>query len=309
MDSAKKHKEIPIEKVVTTSFLVDISDVVINVFVAAISGSIVMFSQAIEGAADLLASSLLLLGVRLSKRPASRKHPFGHGREVYFWTFISGLITFGLTATLSFYYGLQRFLNPEPIKNIYLTYLALTIAIFTNGYSLSLSFRRLLGKTAITKIVEVFKHSALIETKTILVLDLMGTSASILGLIALLIYGFTGDLRFDGIGAMAIGISLAFFAFFILRGAKELLVGQSASTETEEKIKKAALSYVQVQKVLDLRTILLGPGRLLVSLEVHLKDELTTDEIEVLIDKIERKIKTQVPQATHIQIELETPKV
>jgi cation diffusion facilitator family transporter len=309
MDLLKKQQKIPIEKVVTTSFLVDISDVAINVFVAVISGSVVMFSQALEGGADLLASGLLLLGVRLSKRPASRKYPFGHGREVYFWTFISGLVTFGLTATLSFFFGLQRFLNPEPVKNIQLAYLALLIAIFTNGYSLSLSFRRLLGKTGMTKIIEVFRHSALIETKTVLVLDLMGTSASIFGLVALLIYGLSGDLRFDGIGAMAIGLCLAFFAFFILRGAKELLVGQSAAPEIEEKIRKAALSYVQVQKVLDLRTILFGPCRLLVNIEVHLKDELTTDEIEVLIDKIEKKIKTQVPQATHIQIELETPKV
>lgn len=307
MPKLKKGTRVPIEKVVSTSFVVDISDVLINTFVAAISGSIVMFSQALEGAADLLASGLLLIGVKRAQLPSDKKHPFGHGREVYFWTFLSGLATFGLTATLSFYLGLQRFLKPQPIENIHLAFLALIISIFSNGYSFSLSFRRLLGKRGILQIAEVFKHSALIETKTTFVLDLMGVVASILGLIALFTYGLAGDLRFDGVGAMAIGISLAFFAFIILRGAKELLVGQSASPETEEKIKKAVLAYAQVQKVLDLRTLLIGPDRLLVNLEVHLKDELTTDEIEALIDKIERKIKKEVPAARHIQIELETP--
>lgn len=304
---SKKVTKIPIEKVVTTSFIVDISDVAINVTVAAVSGSVVMLSQALEGAADLLASGLLLLGLRRSKRPADRKHPFGYGREMYFWTFLSALTTFGVTAALSFYFGLQRFLNPQPIEKLYLTYVALTIAIATNGYSFSLSFRRLLGLRGFSKIVEVFRHSALIETKTTFILDLMGTIASVFGLIALLIYGLSGDLRFDGLGAMTIGVTLAFFAFFILKGAKELLVGQSASVQEEEKIRKAALSFHQVQKILDLRTILLGPDKLLVNLEVHLKDELSTDQIETLIDKIEKKIKMQVPQAKYIQIELETP--
>lgn len=309
MVSSKKFTKIPVEKVVATSFIVDISDVLINVFVAAVTGSIVIFSQALQGASGLLASGLLFVGVRRSKLPADRKHPYGHGREIYFWTFLSGLATFGITATFSFYWGLQRFLNPETIENLYLAYIALIISFFTNGYSFSLSSRRLLGVQGFSKFIEVFRHSALIETKTTFVLDLMGTVASILGLIALFITGITGDLRFDGIGAMAIGISLAFFAFFILKGAKELLVGQSASQETEEKIKKAALSYSSVKKVIDLRTLLLGSDRLLVNLEVHIKDDLTTDEIEELIDKIEHKIKKQVPQATNIQIELETPKV
>lgn len=304
---AKKLTKISIEKVVATSFIVDVSDVVLNLFVAFISGSVVMLSQAMEGAADLIASGLLLVGVIRSKRPADRKHPYGYGREVYFWTFISGLVTFSFTACLSIYFGFQRLFNPEPIEHLLLVYVTLIITIATNGYSFSLSSRRLLGVKGFSKITEVFQHSALIETKTTFVLDLMGTVASIIGLIALLIYGLTGDSRFDGIGAIAIGISLAFFAYFILKGAKELLVGQSASIETEKKIIKAALSYSQVVKVLDLRTILIGPNKLLVSLEVHLKDNLHTDEIEVLIDKIERKIRKQVPEATHIQIELETP--
>ena len=310
MDKNKKpFKRISLEKVITTSFLVDISDVVINVVVVFLSGSVTMLSQALEGGSDLLSSGLLLIGVKLSKRSLDQKHPYGHGREIYFWTFVSGFVTFGITATLSFYWGLHRFLHPAPIRNLPLAYFALIVAAFTNGYAFSLSYRRLLGEKSLSRFWRVFLHSALIETKTALVLDLMGTVASILGLIALLIYGVTGNLRFDGIGAMAIGLSLAFFAFFILKGSKELLVGQSAPPEVEEEIKKAALSFPQVKSVLDLRTIFIGLDKLLVNMEVHLKDGLITDDIEILIDEIEEKIRKQIPTATHIQIELETPDV
>lgn len=303
------HKKITSEKVVTTSFIVDVSDVLINVLVCILSGSVVMLSQALEGIADLLATGLLLLGIRRAKRPSDRKHPFGYGRELYFWTFLSAMATFVITAGVSFYFGLKRFLKPEPIHNLALTYLALLIAIFTNGYAMSLSFRRLLGKKSYLKIWEIFKSSALIETKTTFVLDVMGTTASLLGLIALIIYGTTNNLRFDGLGAMAIGATLAILSIFIIKGAKDLLVGQAASPEVEEKIKKATKSHPNVLEVLDLRTLQIGPERLLVNIEVHLADRLTTDEIELLIDKIERQIKKEVPSAANIQIELETPDI
>lgn len=307
METGLRPRKITSEKVVVTSFLVDISDIIINLFVAAVSGSIVMLSQALEGAADLLASAFLVLGVKRARRPSDKKHPYGYGRELYFWTFLAALATFSITACASFYLGLRRFINPEPVKNLPLTYAALLIAIATNGYSMSLSLRRLVGKRPMQKIWSIFFHSALIETKTTFVLDLMGTIASVLGLIALLVYGLSGDLRFDGLGAMAIGVTLAVLAIFIIKGAKDLLLGQSAPHEVEEKIEETTLSFDHVKQILDLRTLQIGPERLLVNMEVNLSDRLTTNEIELLIDKIEKAIKKQVPSAASIQIELETP--
>jgi cation diffusion facilitator family transporter len=302
-------KTITSQKVIVVSFLVDISDVAVNIIVALLSGSVVMLSQALEGGADLLASGLMLVGVKLSKKPSDKKHPFGYGRELYFWTFLSALATFIITAGASFYFGLQRFLSPEPVENIWLAYLALIFAIGTNGYSMTLSKRRLLGQKPIEEIWDTFKNSAFIETRTTLILDLMGTLASILGLLALIFYSISGDQRFDGLGSMAIGITLAVLALFIIKGAKDLLVGQSASPEVEEKIEKTAMTFPSVVKVLDLRTLHIGNERLLVSMEVHIADRLTTDDIECLVDEIEKAIREEVPSATNIHIELETPDV
>ena len=307
--SLKKHQKITSERVVLISFIVDILDVVIGIIVTILSGSVVMISQTLEGVADLLATGLLLLGVKRSKRPSTRKHPFGHGRELYFWTFLAALLTFIITAGASFYLGLKRFLYPEPVTNIGLACLVLLVTIFTNGYATSLSLKRLLRKKSISNLWSVFNRSAFIETKTTLVLDVMGTTASILGLVSLVLYVKTGDLRFDGLGAMAIGVTLAILVLFIIKGAKDLLVGQAALPETEEKIIKTAELFPTVEKVLDLRTLHIGTGRLLVNMEVHLINKLTTDEIELLIDNIKNEIKKDVPQATDIQIELETPDI
>ncbi|MFH1648609.1 MAG: cation transporter dimerization domain-containing protein, partial [Patescibacteria group bacterium] len=187
--------------------------------------------------------------------------------------------------------------------------LVLLVTIFTNGYATSLSLKRLLRKKSISNLWSAFNRSAFIETKTTLVLDVMGTTASILGLVSLLLYVKTGDLRFDGLGAMGIGVTLAILVLFIIKGAKDLLVGQAALPETEERIIKTTELFPTVEKVLDLRTLHIGTGRLLVNMEVHLINKLTTDEIELLIDNIKNEIKKDVPQATDIQIELETPDI
>jgi cation diffusion facilitator family transporter len=302
-------KKITATKAVTTSVLVSFFDVSINIILAYISGSVVMLSQALEGGADLLAASLLLIGIKRSNLPTDKKHPFGHGRELYFWTFLSALATFTITASISFYFGLKRLLNPKPIENIELAIIALVFATFSNGYSMTLSMKRLIGKRSLKDLWNVFTNSAFIETKTTLVIDMMGTIASVLGLISLTFYLITGNFRFDGLGAMAIGLTLATLALFIIEGARDLLVGQSASPKVEKKIIKVAENFPDVKSVIDLRTLHIGTGKLLVNIEVHLSDELNTDEIEKLIDKIEKEIQKEVPSATNIQIELETPDI
>ena len=135
----------------------------------------------------------------------------------------------------------------------------------------------------------------------------MGTIASIIGLISLLIFGLSGDLRFDGLGAMSIAVVLVILSFLLLKAAKDLLIGRSASKETQDKITKAALQIPEVKEVLDLKTLYLGPEKLLINIEVHVKDNLTTDRIEELMDLIKSKITSQISSAHHIQVELETP--
>lgn len=305
----KKIKIISAEKAVVVSFLVDVSDVLINLFVAILSGSVVMVSQTLQGLADMISSSLLILGVERSKLPSDRRHPYGHGRELYFWTFLSILFTFTITAVVSFYLGLKRFIEPQNISNLGFAYIVLVISIFTNGYAMLLSIKRLLRKRSIDKIWSILAQGVLIETKASLVLDFAGVLASILGIITLLLYQFTGNARYDGLGAMLIALILGILDIYLIKRAKDLLVGRSASLEIENKIIFSTKSFQEVVEVLDLRTLYIGPEKLMINMEVNLIDGLTTDEIEGLIDRIEQAIHDKVPSAASIQIELETSRV
>lgn len=293
--------------VVAASFLVDLLDIVLSLAVAILSGSILMVAQVLEGVSDLVSSGLLLVGLARSRQKEDREHPFGFGRELYFWALLSGMVMLTVSATLSIFFGWQRFLYPKPLHNINLALLVLAITLGTNGFAFILSLKRLLRNRSLGQVVRIFLRSSLIETKTTFVLDLMGVSASILGIVSLVIFNLTGDLRFDGLGAILVGVVLAVFAFILLLGIVDLIIGRSASVEVENRIRLAALRTPQVRRVLGLKTLHIGPERLLVNLDVHLKHNLTTTDIEGLIDKIKEDIRKEVPEVKHIQVELETP--
>lgn len=301
------YKAPSVNKVIITSFLVDFLDVVTSLIVAVISGSVVMLAQVLEGLADLAASGFLLIGLIRSKRPSDKRHPFGYGRELYFWTMLSSILILGVTSTLSIYFGWKRLLNPFAVSNIYFAFFVLGLTTLTNGYALSLSIKRLVRGRSVLRLREVFIHSSKIETKTALVLDLMGTLASVFGLLALVFYQTSGDLFFDGLGAIVIGILLAVFGVILLIPIRELIIGQSASAETENKIRRATMVQPEVKNILDLKTLHIGSERLLVNAEVNLKSDLTTKEIEGIIDRIKEDIKKEVPEVKHIQVEVETP--
>jgi len=216
---------------------------------------------------------------------------------------------FGLTSTISFYFGWQRFFHPQPIRDISVALVILILTFFTNGYAFFISLRRLLKERPLKHILRIFYRSSLIETKTVFILDLMGTSASLLGSISLGIYILTGDMRFDGLGAMIIGIVLGVFSLFLVTGIRELLIGKRASPQTEEKIKQAALEVEEVEEVLGIKTLHIGTEKLLVDLDVHMQSKLGTRELERLMDEIKDKIRKKVPSAKYIQVELETPRI
>jgi len=299
---------ISAQRVILTSFGVDFLDVVLNLTIAFLTGSVVVAAAALQGLADLVAAGLLLLGLKRSERGADEIHPFGYGREIYFWTLMSGLLTAILAGGLSMYFGLTRILEPSPIENLFFAYATLAIGAITNGYSLSLSTRRLLGHHPLRLLWHAFVTSPLVETKTAFILDLKGTATAIVGFLALAVFSASGDLRFDGVGATIIGIIVIALSLSLLAGAKGLLVGRGASPRVEILIREAAASHKEVTDVLAIKTMHIGTEKLLVNLEVHFSHNLTTQEIERMVDDIKEKIRAVVPSAKHIQIELETPR-
>ncbi|MBI4137596.1 cation diffusion facilitator family transporter [Candidatus Roizmanbacteria bacterium] len=294
-------------RVILTSFLVDVSDVIINLVTAFVSGSIVVWAEFLQGAADFIASGFLLVGIRRSRIEPDKKHPFGHGKELYFWTLLSAIVMVTVAASFSIYFGIRRIFNPEQITNIPLALGVLLFATITNGYALSLSLRRLMGSQEVGNLWQVFWHSPHVETKNAFVQDLMGTSSACVGLISLTLYLTTGITAFDGIGATLVGVILAVLAVSLIHGLHDLVIGRSAPKKVEEKIRSTVLSVPEVVEILDLRTMIVGSDKFLVNIEVHMQDQLTTDQLEKLIDKIKDEVQGDIPSISHIQVELESP--
>jgi divalent metal cation (Fe/Co/Zn/Cd) transporter len=205
---------------------------------------------------------------------------------------------------------LKRFLNPEPIHSVGLAYVVLAIAFATNLYAFSLSMRRLgvSSRGGIRAALRRIRSSTLIETKATAILDSMGATASLLGLLSLIVYGLTGNPRFDGVGAMIVGLCCGAFALLLILEVKKFIVGRSAAPEVEERIRVSAQGIKGVHGVLDLRTMQMGSEKVMVNMEVHIDHRLTTPEIELLMDDLKDAVKNDVPEVQHIQVEVETPR-
>ncbi len=210
---------ITAKRVILTSFFVDLLDIVLNVTVALLTGSVVMVAEFFQAVADLVSSAFLWVGL---KRPE---------KEVYLWTILSALIMLIVASSLSFYFGLRRFLHPEEVKNNFLAYAALFVGALSNGYAFAISVKRILGGKSFFTLIKAFNNSPLIMTKNTFVLDLMGMSSALVGLMALVLYHVFGDVRFDGLGAMGIGVILAFLSINLILDLIALVRGKRVSRE------------------------------------------------------------------------------
>jgi cation diffusion facilitator family transporter len=305
--SVNNKKVLSDKQVVGTSLAVSISDVVLNFIVALYTGSAVILAQSLQGLSDVTTAGVLYHGVKRAKKEADDIHPLGFGREIFFWSLLAAIIMFAGTGALSFYFGYQQFTNPEPIEHTTIAFIMLTFGLATNLYAFSKSVTRLKQNTRKKKWVSSIRHSSLVDTKITLTVDFLGSSAAFLGLISLILYAITNNVRFDGIGAMAVGLVTMIAAVFVIIDIHGFIVGRSVPVSIIRKITKATLSVKGVQAVVDIYAFYIGTDKLFAVVEVHVDDLLTTDHIEGLTDKIKEKIHHALPNVHRVQIEIETP--
>lgn len=295
------------KNVVATSLLVSISDVLLNLIVALITGSRVILAQAFQGFSDLTTAAILYTGVVRSKRKADAKHPLGYGREIFFWVLIAAMFMFIGTGLITLFIGIQQIILAEELDT---TWLALFMAMFgltTNFYAFRKSLVRMHRNIGRRSLWRQFRDSSMIETKATFIVDFLGTTSAALGLVSLLLYALTGNARFDGAGSALVGLSMMLAAVFLVLDVRDLIVGKAVPLSIIRKIRSATLKHEEVEEILDLRTLYLGSSNIMILMEVHLNENLRTNQIEKLIDAIRRDIQARVPHAYHLQIEVETP--
>ncbi len=279
-------------------------------FIAAVfTGSSGMMAESLHSLADTTNQVFLLLGLRFYKRPASEKHPFGYGKERFFWSFIAAIFIFGVGATYAIYEGIEKIRHPHAIENLALAYWVLGISFVLEAGSIGLALYQEVKEAHHEGLSfgQYLEESKDPTAKTVIFED----SAALLGIVlaaAGLLLGqykvppYEGVL-WDGIASVSIGVVLAIVAFSLARFSRGLLLGEAAIPKDVENIRQAIESHQSVNKVVELLTMHLAPKQILVNAHINLKDNLSNGEIVRCISEIEKDIKKVEPKVDMIFLE------
>lgn len=292
--------------VVKTSMRGSVIDIFLNLAVGLFTGSQAVLSQAVQGLSDFLTTIIVYTGVVRSKHKPDHKHPLGYGREVYFWVLLAGVTMFIGTGYFTVQLGWNQITNPGSIENIYLAIAMLLFALYSNSNAMKKSWDRLNEQHGRKSFVKHILESPMVDTKATLIVDFLGSTSAGFGLIAVLVYAITGDARFDGMGALAVGLSMMLAATALLWDVRTLIVGRSVPDSIYTKIREAAKTVPEVLEIMDLRAVYIGSSNLMVLIEVHIKGRQTTAEIEKIIDKIRKAIEDNVENVFQIEVEIES---
>ncbi|GLY64478.1 cation diffusion facilitator transporter [Amycolatopsis taiwanensis] len=266
------------------------------------TGSSSMLAESVHSLADTSNQGLLLLGQKQSRRRATPEHPFGFGRERYFYSFIVALMLFTLGSAFAVYEGIEKVLHPEPLRTPLVAVIILVVAISLEGYSFVTAMRESKKIKGSVSWWGFIRQSRTPELPVVLLED----SGALLGLaFALAGVGLsvlTGNPVWDGIGTLAIGVLLGVIAIILIVEMKSLLIGEGA-TETELRTIVAELVSSPVQRVIHIRTLYLGPDELLVAAKLALTPKLTAGEVARAIDEAEARVRAKVPSARLIYLE------
>jgi cation diffusion facilitator family transporter len=282
---------------------------ILKLVAAVITGSSGMMAEALHSIADTTNQVFLLLGLRFYKRPASAKHPFGYGKERFFWSFIAAIFIFGVGATYAIYEGIVKLSHPHPPENLKWAYWVLAISFVLEAGSIALAIYQEVkeahheGQT----FFEYLRESKDPTAKTVIFED----SAALLGILiaGAGIYltehhsGPGGGAYWDGVASIIIGLVLSVVAFVLARTSRGLLLGEAASRQSVQAIAKAIESHPNVIKLVELLTMHLAPKQILINAHINLRDDLVTGEIVQTIEDIEALIKQAEPKVEMIFLE------
>ena len=272
---------------------------------AFITGSSAMLSEGIHSLVDTGNQILLLYGIKRAKKPADADFPFGHGKEIYFWSFIVAILIFALGGGISIYEGIKHIQHPEPITSPMINYVVLGLAMIFEGAAWFFAFKefnRAKGRRGYLEAVQKAKDPSIFVV-------LFEDSAAMLGLMVafcgIALAQSTGYPYFDGIASILIGCILVGTAIWLAYETKGLLIGESANRDVINGIRSILKEHASTEHINEVLTMHMGPDFVLANISVDFYDGLTAETVEVAIAEMDQHIKKQYPQIKRIFIEAE----
>ena len=278
---------------------------VMKFIAASITGSSAMLSEGVHSVVDTGNQILLLYGLKQAQKPADKRFPFGHGKEIYFWSFAVAILIFAVGAGISLYEGVHSLLNPHPLENLKINYIVLSLAIVFEGAAWFFAlkeFNRSRGEKGYIEAVQRGKDPSLFVV-------LFEDSAALLGLMVAMLATFltqiTGNLYFDGLASILIGCILGGTALWLALETKGLLIGEAASNSVVIGIEKLVASTASVEHVNEVLTMHMGPDFILANISVKFSNDTTAIEIEEAVASLDKRIKAEYANVKRVFIEAE----
>ncbi len=272
---------------------------------AAYTGSSAMLSEGIHSVVDTGNQVLLLLGLNRSKRLPDPQHPFGYGKEVYFWSFVVAILIFGVGAGVSIYEGIKHIQHPEPMQNVRINYLVLAFAFLFEGAAWFFAFKefsKVKGKRGLLQAVRESKDPS---TFVVLFEDSAAMAGIIVAFVGIGLSQMTGQYWLDGAASVVIGLILAGTAWMLAVETKDLLIGEAATPATIAGIRSLAARMPGVEKVNEVLTLHMGPEYILVNVSLDFADDCTAEHIENEIAQLTRTVKSEWPLIKKVFVEAE----
>lgn len=307
------------KKAVYAALFGNLGVAITKLIAAMFTGSAVMWAETYHSFSDTFNQVLLLFGMKTSTKAANYQYQFGYGRDLFFWSFIVATMLFGISGILSLDQGVKSLLHGyHKIENVQISYIVLLVASLFEANALRIALKQFTTtiksrgeKITLSSMINEFKESKDTTILTVIVEDSAAIVGIIIAAIGIFLSDITGNSVYDAIGSLLIGSLLMFFAFFLARENRGLLIGESITTREYKKIVKSIQDIPEVNKIITMRTMHLGPHDILVGIQVNLVDNLDTDKIEAVTDAVEQKIMEIIPKANreHIFVEIEREKI
>jgi cation diffusion facilitator family transporter len=294
------------KKAIIAAFLANLGIAIAKLIGFFITGAASMMAEAIHSLADTGNQGLLLLGGNRAAQPPDERHPFGYGRERYFWAFVVAIVLFSIGAVFALYEGYEKVLHPHHLDSPIVAIVILLVAIVLESCSLRTAGKESQHLKGAQSWWSFIKHTKNPELTTVLLEDLGALLGLLFALIGITLSEVTDNARFDAVGSLAIGALLAGIAFILARKNRSLLVGEAADPKQVEKIRSAIEQSEAVSRLIHMRTLQLGPEDLLVTAKLDFASDVTMETLGASIDGIEARIRLVAPEARMIFIEPDT---
>ena len=298
---------IPSSKLVVYAALAGNLAIAATKFVAAaITGSSAMLSEAVHSMVDSVNEVLLLYGTARAAKAPDASHPFGYGRELYFWAFIVALLVLALGAGVSVYEGITHLQHPQPMTRPLVNYVVLAISMVFEGTTWFIALRAFRAGKGKLGYFEAFRRSKNPTTFTVLFEDSAALAGLFIALAGITASHLLQQPAFDGIASIAIGGVLAASSLLLARETKALLLGESAHPHVRDDILRIAAEDPAIRSANGVLTVQLGPDQVIAALSAEFEDALDTTEIEACVRRIEHAAKAAHPAVTALFVKPQT---